>query len=611
MADENSIKEVKEIKPENKLSFYQGLPSSLNPDYGYVKKGGYFSGYRTDASTLSGTTNPQTANIIQEINEKLNTGIKNIELTLIQAQQLDAVPKQYFEEARRQAKLVNADITVHGPLLDPSGISNRGYSEEERIAIERQIADALIRVQPINPDGNVIVTFHSSVQLPAQGVVKEKDEKTGELKEVVKSMIVIDSATGDIKNVKEEIKHYPGLKDIEKGETKDIRKELQLLNVTKWSDSLNNILFASEQADRLIKENFDLVKSLYPKLINKELDMDHLQPPQQRALTNMEIAKERLRDVLRGINGLFDQAWKNGTDEDKKRLREISELYNHQIKKLGENPNPENEVLAIQRLVNEMSKLEPNLYKPLNEFAMEKSAQTFGNAAFQAYKKFGENTPVISIENPPAGTAFARAEELREMIEKSREEFVKKAVENGMDKSIARKTAEKLIGATWDVGHINMIRKFGFDEVDIIKETEKIAPFVKHVHLSDNFGMEHAELPMGMGNVPLAEMMKKLGKTGEKVKKVIEVGSLFQFHGIKNIPFKESLIGMGSPIYPMKSPYWNQTIGLYQEYYSGFGRFLPDINYETFGAGFSQLPTELGGSRQTGGRGRMSGTPME
>jgi len=40
---------------------------------------------------------------------------------------------------------------------------------------------------------------------------------------------------------------------------------------------------------------------------------------------------------------------------------------------------------------------------------------------------------------------------------------------------------------------------------------------------------------------------------------------------------------------------------------------LPQISYETFGAGFSQLPAELGGSRQgNAGQGsRMSGKPME
>ena len=60
-----------------------------------------------------------------------------------------------------------------------------------------------------------------------------------------------------------------------------------------------------------------------------------------------------------------------------------------------------------------------------------------------------------------------------------------------------------------------------FTEKDVVKESEKIAPFVKHVHLSDNFGLEHTELPMGMGNVPMKEILK-LSKNFQKAKKVIE-----------------------------------------------------------------------------------------
>jgi hypothetical protein len=58
------------------------------------------------------------------------------------------------------------------------------------------------------------------------------------------------------------------------------------------------------------------------------------------------------------------------------------------------------------------------------------------------------------------------------------------------------------------------------------------------------------------------------------------------------------------------APYWSQAPGFYSGYFSGFGEMLPQTNYETFGAGFSQLPRELGGQRQTGAS-RMSGTPME
>ena len=84
-----------------------------------------------------------------------------------------------------------------------------------------------------------------------------------------------------------------------------------------------------------------------------------------------------------------------------------------------------------------------------------------------------------------------------------------------------------------------MLRRYGYTEEEIIKETEKVAPLVKHVHLSDNFGFEHTELPMGMGNVPLKEMMEKLGEKGFDAKKIIEAGAWWQH--FRTPPFRKAL----------------------------------------------------------------------
>ena len=196
------------------------------------------------------------------------------------------------------------------------------------------------------------------------------------------------------------------------------------------------------------------------------------------------------------------------------------------------------------------------------------------------------------------------------MVEMARSQFVKRAVEKGISKSDAEGKAEKLIGATWDLGHINQLRKFGFSGEDIIKEAEKIKPYVKHIHLSDNFGSENTELPPGMGNVDFKEVMEKLGKKGKDAKKIVEA-----FHWVqsqKSSPFDVSLQALGSPLYGQNmGVYWNQIAGMQPGYFGGYGMMLPQINYETFGAGFSNLPQELGGQRPGGQGGRMSGRPME
>lgn len=170
-----------------------------------------------------------------------------------------------------------------------------------------------------------------------------------------------------------------------------------------------------------------------------------------------------------------------------------------------------------------------------------------------------------------------------------------------------KKQAEKLIGATWDVGHINMIRAHGYSAEDVVKESKKIAPYVKHVHLSDNFGLEHTELPMGMGNVPMAKILK-LSKNFQKAKKVIETGQWYQH--FQKSPLTEVFRAFGSPIYAMQmGPSWSQTYGTMGGYFSGYGQTLPEQHFNMYGTGFSGLPTELGG--QMSGQNRLTGKPME
>ena len=154
-----------------------------------------------------------------------------------------------------------------------------------------------------------------------------------------------------------------------------------------------------------------------------------------------------------------------------------------------------------------------------------------------------------------------------------------------------------------------MIRKYGYGKTHQIEEARKIAPFVKHVHLSDNFGFEHTELPMGMGTVPFEEQLKIFSEKNKKFKKTIEAGNWYQY--FKKTPLAETLAALGSPVYSMKmAPAWSkqQLASVAGAYFAGYG-FNPEIHHSIYGSGFSNLPMELGG--QMSGRSRLSGAPIE
>ena len=72
---------------------------------GEVKKdyeGGMDSKYYFTAGKIGATTSPQVANQIGELNSRLNQGLKAVELGTMNQRLLDQVPKEHFEEIRRE-----------------------------------------------------------------------------------------------------------------------------------------------------------------------------------------------------------------------------------------------------------------------------------------------------------------------------------------------------------------------------------------------------------------------------------------------------------------------------------------------------------------------------
>lgn len=592
---------------EYKTSIYQGGYSSFSPKYGNI----FDDNYRINPRSLGMTTDPRTANVIRDVSTKLNMGVKQIELALVSPEVFDAVPKQQLKEINRLSKITGVDVSMHGPVVDSAGMTQQGFSEVNRENAERKISEVLIRSHELNPNGNIPVTFHS-----AEGIQGSEWKTLGEKgkEREFKRIIAVDKDTGKMTQLEEEKRFIPGSpggKIVEK--TYSPEDNLKMQNDTEWDNKLSQLFFNKERADEILEQNQVQIQHLMQDINEKRINFEDLTPTQQSALIKVKDAENYLSEINRSANVIFSKAYEFGNPEQKEKLKILSEKYAKDLKKnagdiAGESRAMHKLLINLQTPENGLA---PEMWEPIEKFAVDKSSETFGNAAFNAYKKFGDKAPILSIENPPVGFALSTGEDLKNLVEASRKKFAEQAVkEKGMSQSEAERLAKKFIGATWDVGHINMLRKQGFGNKEIIKESEKIAPFVKHVHLSDNFGFEHTELPMGMGNVPMKEIMEKLGKEGFDAKKIIEAGSWWTH--FRTPPFKETLEAFGSPIYGMNmAPYWNQNLGLQQDYSPGYGLMLPQVHYETFGSGFSRLPSELGGQRPGAEGSRMSGRGME
>ena len=575
---------------------YQGGYSSLSPSYGDV-----FTGYRVSASELGAPTKPDTANQIQQVNQLLNQGIIPIEVGVLQPEVFDQIPKQHFKEINRMAKLTGAKISVHAPLVEPSGISEQGWSKTNRKIAENQLNNVVERSIEMDDKGGMPITIHSA------GVPGTEYKMTPEGKKVEK-LIVINQETGKMAPIEEETKHYPGIENLKKGKDFTPRQELNALNDTEWDNSLSQVTFYKEGADRILSENSIQIQHLMGDIESGKFKPEDLTPTQRQAYGHLMNAETYLQNTHQHLNGLFNKAYKYGTEQEKRELEKASQKFKNNLE---ESKDLVGQSRTIQSLIMDLKKVNPNLYVPIEDFAIKHSSETFANVAFNAFEKHRDKTPKICIENMFPGMAFSSGEAMNNLIMTSKKKFVEKAIAKGCSNSEARKQADKIIGMTLDVGHLNIAKKKGFEDKDLLKEVEQIAKHVKHVHLTDNFGYSDSHLPPGMGNVPFKEILEKLEKAGIKdARKIVEAGCFVQHFGVS--PYPASLEAMGSPIYSMQmAPYWNQALGLYQGYYGGMGPIFPQGHYETLGAGFSQLPTELGGQRPGAAGSRMSGKPME
>ena len=590
---------------------YDGSDSSLSPK----KYNDMFTGHRIPAGELGATTSIQTANQIKEVTNLLNQGMKVVEVSTISPDVFEMIPKQQLKEINRLSKLTGSETTLHAPIIDPSGFTQQGWDETNREVAEKQFTEVVERAHELNPTGNIPVTIHSS-QIPGTEHIEVKDPETGKMVEVTQKMIAVNRRSGQLVPLIREERFFPGrVGEGGKPERRTPEELLDSQNHTEWINKITNLAFYKKEADEILQGS---VGDLLPSQLKYEqsgkfaITSEH----EARAFEKLKRADLFLDNVQTSFTSLFDEAYKYSEDAElKKGLNELSDEWKkfHNKNKSGVN-NPIKYITEKSRLLDHSIQVMrgfdgPEMFKPVEDFVKEKASETLGNVAFNAYKKFGNDAPIVSIENPPYGSAVSRAQDLKELIQESRKRFIDKAVKEGMDADQAKKAAENIIGATWDTSHISMMRKQGFKPEKLVEEAKIIAPFVKHVHYNDNFGSTHTDLPPGMGNVPMKEVMDQLEKAGFKGKKVFEGGNFFQH--FQQSPHPYVLEGAGSSVYAMKmAPYWNQTFSNIGPYFAGYGTILPEQHFQTYGGGFSGLPTELGGQVQARGSRATGGTPM-
>jgi len=629
-------------------SFYEGGESSFNSDYGN------FTGYRMNASQLGFSGSPQTANQIGEAINAIKQGVKVFEVQALVPDTAETIPTQHFHEMKALMKLTGVKPSLHGPLIDPAGFGEKGWEGNEgRADNERRMFNAIENAHILDPTGNIPIVFHSANGAPGSEW-RPGDESKGEKKFIMEKGTAINKETGEMIGLKREYKFRPdkeGIKQLDKGGTLfTAEASVDSANLGRWESSLTEIAQMNKHAEEIIgsaplflKEYKNAVVADPKQKIIYEVDSEgrpkkelpwFKDDTQEANYNKMRKAGLFLENAELSFNGAFHQAYKYGSDKQKKVLKDLAENYSKEKNKAGVQIwSPVKRQRLLDEAIMDLGNITenriiikdgkkvldenwgtPQIFEDTEKFAMEKAAKTFGNLAMKSYDKFGTTAPILAIENLYPGVAFNRAKDMKKLVEKSRKNFANQLIEEeNMSKSEAKEIAKKHLGVTWDVGHLNIMKKHGFTDKDVIEQTKEITKdktMVKHLHLTDNFGYADTHLPPGMGNVPIKGILEELEKTGRlgEMRQIVEAGGFVQH--FKKSPHPLALSAIGSPIYGMKAgPSWNDAMNIQGSYFGGYGSVNPQIHHSYFGAGFTTMPVELGG-QMPGGQSRFGGTPM-
>ncbi|MBT4576867.1 sugar phosphate isomerase/epimerase [Candidatus Woesearchaeota archaeon] len=548
-------------------------------------------------------------------------GTNNMELTFFNAPgksqksqggSPEAWTKTERQEMKELARVNEVDVTIHatpnmgGGGASFSGFTGQGFSDEARAkAVEEMERTAEFAADVAG--GGPVVCHIDGFQRPVYNAGGEDNQFESYKEEKEKApLIFVDQKTGRLQQISREDKVFlpVSIKDSQGNRTdeyeidqdtgyfkveekniddmQEVYNQLSEQDQRKFKNPLN--LFFNEirksQTEESIARRHEYMTSV--NNITKESDKYKRLLHEYQQTKGKEHSEKLARDLLTQELIPKNPQTQEPDFEELKKLRESPEAFlNERIENLEQNKKIfQTGVIGYSKQL-EQQEQETASFVEVSKYGVKKEAQTIAESAMRAYeiekKRKLKKSLWIAPENWAVEHYGSHPEEYRKIITESREQMADslKKQNASLSNNKAKEIAEDHIRGTFDIGHLNMWKKFykakpGEDkDKGFAKWMDKnVRGLVKdkiigHVHLADNFGYHDEHIELGEGNAPIQEFFKILKEENYKGKTIAEPGG--QRDGQLHRVWRSAMMAGGSPIYRIDaaSKSWTDVSGSY------------------------------------------------
>ncbi len=495
-------------------------------------------------------------NMLKNIQGAVNSGVRLIEFASLGrygAARNFGLSSSMISEVRRIAKFNNIKINVHvSPYITISGFDNRGFSPEVRNQAIREVKATIDFAYAV--DAGLLVLHPNSFPRPVSDVnfeFRESIIRTYYLVDPRSEQIIAALSEQDAVFIPQQArkgnplwlldrnrqplldsldgKPIPRLATDANGRIRGeevsfgefIRRE------KKQGKSINEIV-----KDFLYLQRAGEVNRVYLSLVHAE-----------KSLSDAQARRDRLQESLQYYRNL------NGTlsPEERWRLeRSIQDSLNSQGISVPADIRSvvsllEDELQANQRIIEasrqslaqgwpQLSQVIEGLrqIRLLEEHGLEIISEAIAELGEYCLSKDDANPIRLTIENLALPQMFGSStSELLQIIETSRKKLTLRLQERGYGSSEGKRLARELIGATLDIGHLNLFRQHyhsdAFNKWMILEVRElSKSGAIYNIHLSDNRGIDDSHLRISEGTVPIKEVLRILSDDDYKGYVVVE-----------------------------------------------------------------------------------------